>query len=213
MLLGSYYLYKKTNSFINKLSFYGIVRKLPYIKGYINNKIAIAIDDVNKEFKVNDHIKITTIPEHSTSITDIKSLHHNYKSLRKYNYEEGKVSGTVYLGNNLEYTNLMIDTVREFIFSNPLHPDIFPDIRIMESEVISMVSKIFNGNEGCCGNMTNGGTESILLACKTYRDWGIAVKNITSPEIIVGESTHASFDKAGHYFNIKIVKVPIDLHT
>ena len=47
------------------------------------------------------------------------------KSLRKYNYEEGKVSGTVYLGNNLEYTNLMIDTVREFIFSNPLHPDVY----------------------------------------------------------------------------------------
>lgn len=36
-----------------------------------------------------------------------------------------------------------------------------------------------------CGNMTSGGTESILLAVKTSRDYMKATKGITSPEMLV----------------------------
>jgi sphinganine-1-phosphate aldolase len=39
----------------------------------------------------------------------------------------------------------------------------------MESEVVSMTVKLFNGGAGSCGTMTSGGTESILLAVKAYR--------------------------------------------
>ena len=33
--------------------------------------------------------------------------------------------------------------------------------------------------------MTASGTNSILMACKTYRDWGRDVKGITKPEMFV----------------------------
>lgn len=36
-----------------------------------------------------------------------------------------------------------------------------------------------------CGNMTSGGTESILLAVKTSRDYMKAKKGITNPEMLV----------------------------
>jgi sphinganine-1-phosphate aldolase len=55
-----------------------------------------------------------------------------------------------------------------------------------------------------CGNTTSGGTESILLSVKTYRDYARETRGITNPEMIVPNTVHAAFDKAAHYFNIKI---------
>lgn len=42
--------------------------------------------------------------------------------------------------------------------------------------------------------MTAGGTESIMLACKAYRDRAIS-RGIKYPEMIVGRSAHAAFEK------------------
>lgn len=56
----------------------------------------------------------------------------------------------------------------------------------MEAEVISMCLKIYNADptKGC-GTVTSGGTESILMACKAYRDRGFAEKRILNPEMYV----------------------------
>ncbi|KAL7990402.1 hypothetical protein Chor_013832 [Crotalus horridus] len=56
--------------------------------------------------------------------------------------------------------------------------------------------------------MTSGGTESILLACKAYRDLAYE-KGIKYPEMLVPVSAHAAFDKAAHYFRIKILRIPL----
>ncbi len=60
--------------------------------------------------------------------------------------------------------------------------------------------------------MTSGGTESIMLACKAYRDLARS-RGVKRPEMIVGESAHAAFDKACQYFNIKMVQVKVDSET
>lgn len=83
----------------------------------------------------------------------------------------------------------------------------------MESEVVSMVLRMFNAPPSGAGCTTSGGTESILMACKTMRTWARAVKGIKHPEMIVPVSAHAAFDKAGEYFGIKIHKVGVDLVT
>lgn len=83
----------------------------------------------------------------------------------------------------------------------------------MESEVVSMVLKMYNAPSSGAGCTTSGGTESILMACKTMRTWAKAVKGINHPEMIVPVSAHAAFDKAGEYFGIKIHKVGVDLIT
>lgn len=48
--------------------------------------------------------------------------------------------------------------------------------------------------------MTSGGTESLLLACKAYRDYAREKKGIKWPEIVCAVSAHAAIDKAAHYF-------------
>lgn len=54
-----------------------------------------------------------------------------------------------------------------------------------------------------------GGTESILLAVKASRDYMVAARGITAPEMVVGPSAHAAYWKAAEYFNIKLVIAPL----
>jgi len=51
------------------------------------------------------------------------------------------------------------------------------------------------------------------MACKTMRDWAYDTKGITEPEMVVPVTVHAAFDKAAHYFGIKIIHAPIDQNT
>jgi len=91
--------------------------------------------------------------------------------------------------------------------TNPLHADIFPTIRKIEADVISMTCSLLNGGvKTVCGAMTSGGTESILMAVKSYRD---ARSDITNPEMIIPITAHCAFDKAAHYFKVKVIHAPI----
>ena len=83
----------------------------------------------------------------------------------------------------------------------------------MESEVVSMCVAAFHGGPGACGTMTSGGTESILMAMKTYRDMARKVRGVREPEVIVPLTAHAAFDKAAAYFCIKLVHIPVDPAT
>lgn len=55
--------------------------------------------------------------------------------------------------------------------------------------------------------MTNNvflGTESIMLACKAYRQWAYE-KGIKKPEMVCPISCHAAFEKAAQCFNMRIM--------
>jgi glutamate/tyrosine decarboxylase-like PLP-dependent enzyme len=59
--------------------------------------------------------------------------------------------------------------------------------------------------------VTSGGTESILLAMKAYRDRARArVRGrVTRPEVVAPATVHVAFDKAAQYFGIRLVRVPV----
>jgi len=143
---------------------------------------------------------------------EIRSELVRYNELSSVNWEEGKVSGAIYHGGS-ELNDLICDAYKMFSFTNPLHPDLFPGIRKMEAEIVSMVVHMFNGDSQACGTVTSGGTESILMACKTYRDYAREKRGITQPEMVIPVTAHAAFDKAGQYFSIKVVHVPLDPRT
>lgn len=84
-----------------------------------------------------------------------------------------------------ELSKLIVAAYARYCVSNPLHPDVFPAIRKMEAEIVSMCLKMYRGPEGSAGVMTSGGTESIIMSIKTYRDWARRVKGITEPEMFV----------------------------
>jgi len=60
-----------------------------------------------------------------------------------------------------------------------------------------------------CGVVTSGGTDSIMLAVKAYRDRARARKKIFRPEIVIPSTAHAAFDKAAECFGVRAVHVPV----
>ena len=89
---------------------------------------------------------------------------------RKY-WTEGKITGAVY-HDKPEYMDLVGRVYGMFAFTNLLHPSIHPATRQMDAEVIQMTQDLYRGGDGSCGAFTTGGTESILMAIKSYREWG-----------------------------------------
>lgn len=61
--------------------------------------------------------------------------------------------------------------------------------------------------------MTTGGTESILMACKAYRDYAREVRDITKPNMVIATTAHSAFDKAAKYLNIYVKTVPVNPET
>jgi len=101
-----------------------------------------------------------------------------------------------------------------FVVENGLSPFAFPSLLKMETEVASMMANLLGGDSDTVGNMTSGGSESIMVAVKAARDYARAKKpHITQPEIVMPLSAHPAFNKAAHYLGLKTVIVPTDKKT
>lgn len=61
--------------------------------------------------------------------------------------------------------------------------------------------------------MTTGGTESIIMACKAYRDYARETKGITRPNIVAPVTVHAAIDKGGQYLRMHVKSVRVDPKT
>lgn len=123
-------------------------------------------------------------------------------------WEDGRVWSLVFHAGE-EISQFLKDAYTMYFSENALNPSAFPSLKRMEAEVVSMATGLLGGNDYTVGNMTTGGTESILMAIKTAREWG-RERGITKPEIIVPTSAHPAFDKGGQYFDVKVVKIPVD---
>jgi glutamate/tyrosine decarboxylase-like PLP-dependent enzyme len=130
-------------------------------------------------------------------------------------WQNGYVSGAVYHGDP-EHIAFLDRVYALNSQTNPLHSDLWPRITKYEAEVVSMTAHMLGAShtspsegDDVCGVVTSGGTESIMLAMKTYRDWGRARRGITTPEMVVPITAHAAFDKAAESFGIKPIKIAI----
>jgi len=197
-----------------KKSFFKNIKKIPFIKAKIDRELAPALRGMDETFNpksVRDQGYIQELPEKGISEEEVLKSLQTYKSLADVDWSKGACSGTVYNGEK-RLTNLMAKVYGEFAWTNPLHADVFPDVRKMEAEVVRMTCNMFNGDSETCGCMTSGGTESIMLACKAFRDMAYE-RGVTFPEMLVPHTVHAAFDKAAYFFNMKITHIPVDEKT
>ncbi|XP_050413035.1 uncharacterized protein LOC126827602 [Patella vulgata] len=114
------------------------------------------------------------------------------------------------IGYSVDHDALVTEAHHAFLHENALNPMIFPSLRTMETEILSMSAAMLNGDEDACGFLTSGGTESILMAVKCYRDRAKKLfPHIKEPEIIAPITAHPVIEKAAHYFGLKITRTPI----
>ena len=159
-----------------------------------------------EEFTTHAHIP-TVGRGREEIIAEMEALYSREES----RWQDGFMSGTVYHGDreHIDFLNRVYGIMSQ---SNPIHFDTWPSNIKFEAEVVSMTANMLGAEKTAdeiVGTVSSGGTESILLAIKTYRDWARDAKGITEPEMIVPTTAHAAFDKAARFFNVTPVRIPV----
>jgi len=199
---------------------FGFLSATPQMKRRIDQEydgILAELETRIKPYK-DSHTKYSSIPETGRDRKEILEEMRQIEAAETSAWKKGFVSGAVYSGDE-EHIKFLNEVYAIQSQSNPLHPDVWPSSIKYEAEIVAMTAEMLGAgrtsdNTGAddeiCGVVTSGGTESILLAVKTYRDRARAVKGVKKPEIVVPSTAHAAFDKAAQYFNVKIVRIPVD---
>ena len=138
-----------------------------------------------------------------------RDILHTMRTLREGDakWEDGKVWCLVYNAGE-EISDFLKEAHGVFFSENALNPSAFPSLKQMEMECVSMTADLLGGDAEVTGNMTSGGTESILMAIKAAREWGRA-RGIKHPNIVLPVSAHPAFPKAGHYFDVELRFTPV----
>ncbi|MET0409923.1 MAG: aspartate aminotransferase family protein, partial [Polyangiaceae bacterium] len=189
---------------------YRRVQTVPFLQARIEHQYSELLSGVEAELKpYKGRFKAhTRLPKTGTPSTELLAEMSLLAEQEHERWQRGYVSGAVYNGRP-DHVKLLSDVYALHSQSNPLHADVWPSATKYESEIVAMTGELLGaaalprgGGEEVCGTVTSGGTESILLAMKAYRDQARALRNITRPEIVVSETAHAAFDKAAEYFGI-----------
>ncbi|EFO26454.1 hypothetical protein LOAG_02025 [Loa loa] len=189
---------------------FSVISSLPPIRKRFEKELGYTRQKIFREIHKCDNTGLFfwTLPESGMDSAEIIGVAEQYNAMTELDVIAGKVSGAVYTDRDREQSDLLSKIFDIYAFANPLHPDIFAGCRKMEAEVVHIVANLFHGGPNCRGTVTSGGTESILLAMLSYRNYAI-VKGISEPEMLVPVTAHAAFDKAAHLFGMRIRHVPV----
>lgn len=125
-------------------------------------------------------------------------------------WKNGRTWSLVYYAGK-KHTEQLLDVYKRFYAENALSPGAFPSLAKFEREVVKIMADLLDGSGKATGTMTSGGTESILLAVKTHRDWFRSKHpKVRRPQMIIPASAHPAFYKAAHYFDLEPVTVALN---
>ncbi|KAJ5643253.1 Sphingosine-1-phosphate lyase [Penicillium longicatenatum] len=204
-----------------RLFCYSVLLRTPGVRGKVDKEVKTALDDLQKKLVPTgpDTDRYLTLPKEGWSPEKVREELKKLADMKHTRWEDGRVSGAVYHGGE-DLLKLQTEAFGQFGVANPIHPDVFPGVRKMEAEVVSMVLNMFNGPSDGAGVTTSGGSESIIMACLGARQKGFLERGIKEPEMIIPDTAHAAFIKACNYFKIKLHRVPcpepefqVDIHA
>lgn len=171
--------------------------------------------DLKKSLRKGEKSGLVRLPEEPLASREklVEDLE-TWSDVEDDKWRNGLVSGAVYHGE-AEHLELLNAASAAYCVANPLHPDIWPTVNRMESEVISMTARLVDGgDEGVCGAMTSGGTESIIMAVKAHRDKFAKERGLAKGgQVVACTTAHAAVDKACDLLGLELVKVPPDPET
>jgi glutamate/tyrosine decarboxylase-like PLP-dependent enzyme len=88
----------------------------------------------------------------------------------------------------------------------------FPSLLRMENDLVMMGLDLFHGPEDAAGFVTTGGSESIIQAVQTCRDYNRHKRGDARHRgnIVIPSSGHPAFDKAARLMDLEVRRVPVD---
>jgi sphinganine-1-phosphate aldolase len=190
------------------------LKAIPFVNRRLEQEYAGIMADLEHSLKPyrGEFPTYARLPENGRARPDLLQEIAALTSREEARWKEGYVSGAVFFGDD-EHVDFLNQVYNLNAPSNALHAHVWPSVSKFEAEVVAMTADMLGGSQTpdeICGTLTSGGTESILMAMKTYRDWARETKGITQPEVIAPITAHAAFDKAAHYFGLKLVRIPVD---
>lgn len=193
-------------------------KNVPAVQRRIDRQMDGIMGDLESSLKPysGEFPSFTRLPEEGLDRQKALDEMESLRAREEPRWKSGFISGAVYHGDeeHIDFLNRVYAINSQ---SNPLHADVWPSTVKFEAEVIAMTADMLGAGalkgrgpeQEVCGTLSSGGTESILLAMKTYRDWARQRRGIRKPEMIVPTTAHPAFDKAAQYFSIKMVRVPV----
>lgn len=125
-------------------------------------------------------------------------------------WQSGRVLTGVYDPGQQAH-ELAVQAYTRFLAHNALYVNMYPSLARLEQEVVASVLMLLRGGDEAVGNITSGGTESILMAVKTARDQARANRpEVRDPQIVLPVTAHPAFLKAAHVCGLKVVQTPVD---
>jgi glutamate/tyrosine decarboxylase-like PLP-dependent enzyme len=100
---------------------------------------------------------------------------------------------------------------RKSMLWNSLHGNEFGIGDFVTYQVVHMVGNMYGADPArLMGFVTSGGTESLMLAMRCYRQWGISNRNHGPGDavVIAPSSVHAAVNKAGTAYHMTVVMTP-----
>ena len=125
----------------------------------------------------------------------------------------GRVFSLVY--NAGDILDLLTRAASRYSAENALNTMVFPSLGRMQHDIVAITAGLLGADRRPAGSgaprgyLTSGGTESLLQATKTARDWGRGERGVTRPNMVLATSGHAAFEKAAHYFDVESRRVPV----
>ena len=125
----------------------------------------------------------------------------------------GRVFSLVYSAGD-DVHELLSDALALYSAENGLNVLAFPSIGTMQHDIERNTATLLGADDPASGGavegyLTSGGTESLLQTVKTARDVG-RERGIARPAVVAAESAHAAFTKAADYFDVDLIRVPVD---
>jgi glutamate/tyrosine decarboxylase-like PLP-dependent enzyme len=135
-------------------------------------------------------------------------------------WKGGRVFSLVYSAGDAVH-DLLQQASNLYSAENALNTMVFPSLGWMQHDIVTITAGLLGADqvggpgEGpeaaeVRGYLTSGGTESLLLATKTARDWGRGRERpVERPNMVLATSAHAAFEKAAHYFDVESRRIPV----
>ena len=127
----------------------------------------------------------------------------------------GRVFSLVYSAGD-DVHDLLERAATLYSAENALNTAVFPSLGRMQGDIVSISTGLLGGDHlpegdtgGVRGYLTSGGTESLLQATRTARDWGRDRRGVERPNMVLATSAHAAFEKAAHYFDVESRRVAV----
>jgi sphinganine-1-phosphate aldolase len=205
-----------------------VARRLPFVGAHLAAQSEKMIAEIRRSARpyAETTPRTVALPSDGRARAQVLADMRELAERERARWQDGFVSGGVYHGAE-EHIAFLSEVYAAYSQTNPLHADLWPSVVKYEAEIIAMTAELLGAAQVApstgdrrrtagarwdgpvAGVVSSGGTESIMLAMKTYRDWARAELGVTRPEVIAPTTAHVAFDKAAQCFGLRLTRVPV----